>query len=71
MISAEVISFSDIFDVADSLSQELRKVLGKSIPVQIFTDSNMFLRVISKVLRTSGKRTMLYITAAREFFAIE
>ena len=66
-MAGEVIAFSDLFDVATTLGAQLSTILGRQIPVQLFTDSKSLLDVISKGSRTSGKR-MLNIAAAREGF---
>lgn len=65
-MAGEVIAFSDLFDVAATLSAELGDLLGRKIPVQLLTDSKSLFDVISKGSRTSEKRTMLDIAAARE-----
>lgn len=67
-MAAEVIAFSDMFDVAGSLSMDLKSVLGRSIHVQLLTDSKCLFDVISKGSRTSEKRVMLDIAAAKEGF---
>jgi len=68
VMAGEVIAFSDLFDVAVTLSEELSKVLGKKVPVNLFTDRKCLLDVISKGSRTSEKRMLIYIAAAREGF---
>ncbi len=67
-IAGEVIAFSDLFDVAVTLTAELGDVFGRQIRVQLFTDSKSLFDVISKGSRTSEKRMMLDIAAAREGF---
>eukprot|EP00171_Calliarthron_tuberculosum_P022145 IDg22145t1 len=67
-MAGEVIAFSDLFDVAMTLASELHTILNKHIPVQLLTDSKSLFDVISKGTRTSEKRTMLEIAAAREGF---
>lgn len=64
----EVIVFSDLFDSAFTLSSELSKVLQQKILVQLLTDSKNLFDVISKGSKTSEKRTMIDIAAAREGF---
>lgn len=68
VISGEVIAFGDMFDIAISISLELNKVLRRLVPVELITDSKSLFDVISKGSRTSKKRTMLNISAAREGF---
>ncbi len=67
-MAGEVIAFSDMFDVASSLSFDLSTVLMKSIPIHLFTDSKCLFDAISKGSRTSEKRIMIDISAAREGF---
>eukprot|EP00171_Calliarthron_tuberculosum_P023641 IDg23641t1 len=67
-MAGEVIAFSDLFDTAATLSDELSVVLNRTIAVQLLTDSKSLFDVISKGSRTSEKRTMLDIAAAREGF---
>lgn len=67
-MAGEVIAFSDLFDVAAALSSELKLLLDREVPVHLFTDSKSLFDVISKGSRTSEKRTMLDIAAAREGF---
>lgn len=67
-MAAEVIAFSDMFNVTAALSDDLGHILSKPIPVQLLTDSKCLFDVISKGPRTSEKRIMLDIAAAREGF---
>lgn len=67
-MSGEVIAFSDLFDAAAALAAELKNILNQTIPVQLLTDSKSLFDVISKGSRTSEKRTMLDVAAAREGF---
>ena len=67
-MAGEVIAFSDLFDIAATLASELGEIYGRRIPVQLLTDSKSLFDVISKGSRTSEKRTMLDIAAAREGF---
>lgn len=67
-MSGEVIAFSDMFDIAITLSVELSDILGYRVPVQLMTDSKSLFDIISKGSRTSEKRMMLDIAAAREGF---
>ena len=67
-MAGEVIAFSDLFDVAAVLSAELEVLLGTKVSVQLLTDSKSLFDVISKGSRTSEKRPMLDIAAAREGF---
>ena len=64
-MAAEVIAFSDMFDVAITLSDEIKQLYGHDIPLQLFTDSKSLFDVNSKGSRTSEKRLMLDIAAER------
>ncbi len=67
-MGGEVIAFSDLFDRVSTLAAEIGTIYGRRIPVQLFTDSKSLFDVISKGSRTSEKRMMLDIAAAREGF---
>ena len=67
----EFIAFSDLFDIAATLSNELSVVLGKRVPIQLFMDSKSYFEVISKGSRTSEKRMMIDIATARKVFRDE
>ena len=67
-MAGEVIAFSDLFDMGAVLAAELGIMIGCTVPVQLFTDSKSLFDVISKGFRTSEKRMMLDIAAAREGF---
>lgn len=67
-MSSEVIAFADMFDAAVALKTEIEWILGQHIPVQLLTDSKCLFDIISKGTRTSEKRTMIDVAAAREGF---
>lgn len=69
VIGAELIAFSDMFDAAFSLAEELRTIHPKlGVPVKLYTDSKSLFDVISKGSKTAEKRLMLDIACAREGF---
>lgn len=69
VMAAELIAFSDMFDAAFTLAEELRTMLpGSEIPLNLFTDKKALFDVISKGSRTSEKRLMLDIACTRESF---
>lgn len=57
-----------MFDVAATLSLELGALYKRKVPLHLFTESKSLFDVISKGSRTSEKRLMLDIAAAREGF---
>ena len=67
-MAGKVIAFSDLLDVAVTLAAELKSLLRRLVPVQLFTDSKSLFDVISKGSRTSDKWMMLDIAAARGGF---
>ena len=67
-MAGEVIAFSDMFDVAATLAEELRTIYNRTIPLQLLTDSKGLFDIVSKGSKTSEKRLMLDIAAAREGF---
>ncbi len=66
VLSAEVIAFSDVFDVGIALTAQLSAILRRRVPLILLTDSKSLFDVISKGSRTSESRTLLDIAAARE-----
>ena len=70
-MAGEVMSFSDLFDIAATLASDLGEIYSRPIPVQQLTDSKSLFDAISKVSRTSENRTMLNIAADREGFRNE
>ncbi len=70
-MASEVISCSDMFDVWYTLRTELSNTFALKIPLILLTDSNSLFDVISKGTRTSEKRMMLDIAAARDAIAAE
>jgi len=67
-MAGEVIAFSDMFDIAVTLAEEIRTIYKRHIPLHLLTDSKALFDIISKGSRTSEKRMMLDIAAAREGF---
>ncbi len=63
-MAAEVIAFSNAFDVGYTLAAELSSLLGKKVPLILLTDNKLLFDLISKGTRTSEKRMMLDIAAA-------
>ncbi len=55
----EVIAFSDMFDTAITLAEEIRSIKKRHITLQLLTDSKSLFDVISKGSRTSENRLML------------
>ena len=68
VLAAEVIIFADLFDDAYALRSEFEHALGRSLPVQLITDSNSLFDIISKGSRASEKRIMLERHAARQAY---
>ena len=69
-MAAEVIAFSDMADAAVTLSKEVERTLGRTIALQLLTDSKCLFDVISKGSRTSERRLMLDIASSRESFRV-
>eukprot|EP00171_Calliarthron_tuberculosum_P011584 IDg11584t1 len=66
VLAAEVIAFSDMFDVAFTICAELEYIIGCDILLQLLTDSKCLFETISKSYRTSEKRLMLDFAVSRE-----
>ena len=68
VLSAEVIAFADLFDDAYALRSQAEQALKRSIPMHLLTDSKSLFDMISKGSRSSEKRIMLDIHAARQAY---
>lgn len=67
-MAAEVIAFADLFDSAFTLREELSSLLNRHVHLDLFTDSKSLFDIISRGSKTSEKRLMLDVAAAREGF---
>lgn len=67
-MAGEAIAFSDMLDVAVTLSSELKSILNREVPLHLLTDNKGLFDVISTGSKTSEKSLMLDIAAAREGF---
>lgn len=47
-MSGGAIAFSDMFDVAITIAQDLQNVLNQNVPVRLLTDSKGLFGVLSK-----------------------
>ena len=70
ILSAEANAFADLFDDAYALRSQLYLAPSRSVPMHLLTDSKFLFDVISKVSRTSEKRAMLDIHAARQAYKL-
>ena len=68
MLSAEVVAFADLFDDAYALRSQVEQSLKCAVPMHLLTDSKSLFDIISKGSRSSEKRIMLDIRAAREAY---
>lgn len=68
VLPAEVIAFADVFDDAYALRSQLEQIMQRAVPLQLLTDSKSLFDIISKGSRTSEKRIMLDIHAARQAY---
>jgi hypothetical protein len=65
-MAAEVLAFADAYDSAFTIRDEITRLLGKNIPLLMYTDSAVLFDAITRHKRTSEGRLMLEIHAARE-----
>ncbi len=70
VMAAEAIAFRDMFDAAHTLTTELSSLLDRKVPATLLTDSKSLFDVISEGTRTSEKRVMIDIAAAREGYML-
>ena len=68
VLSAEVIAFADLFGDAYALKTKIEHALQRYIPMHLMTDSKYLFDTISKGSKTSEKRIMLGIHAARHAY---
>ena len=68
ILGGEVYAFADGFDFAFMLRHDLQEIMGQTIPMSMFTDSESLFKVIVKSTTTTGKRLMIDIQAAREAY---
>lgn len=67
-MAEEVISFADMSDGAVTLSKEVSLLLNHFVPLQLLMDSKCVFDIIFEGSRTSERRLMLGLGAAREHF---
>ncbi len=69
VLSAEVLAFSAYFDYAYTLGHDLSKIIGKRVPVLLFTDSRSIFDTITKLSTVSEKRLLIDIACLRQAYA--
>lgn len=67
-MTGEIIAFRELFDVFAALSDELKDIYNRQIPVQLQKDSKYLFDFIYNRRRTPKKIMLLHIAAAREGF---
>lgn len=68
IMAAEVCAFMDAFDVGTVMARDLRSLLGKDIPINMFTDSKQLFDALTRGKQTTEKRLMIDIASAREAY---
>ena len=66
ILGGEVYAFSDAFDWAFTFRHDLEKLMGRKVPLSMFTDSRSLFDIITKASSTKEKRLMIDLTASRE-----
>ncbi len=61
-------AFADLLDDEFTIWSKIVHALGRAIPVHLLTDTKSLFEIISKGTRTSEKRIILDIHAAREAY---
>lgn len=64
VLGSDTFSFADFFGVEILLRFDLERIIGKTIQLDIFTDSSSLLDVMTKSSTTTEKLLMIYISAA-------
>lgn len=65
-MAGEVILYSDLFDGASTLANDLEQLLVQKNPLQLSTDSKSLFEVISEGSRTSGKNDARHCCGKRK-----
>ncbi len=68
VLAAEVYAFSACYDYAYTFAHDLSIILGKTVPVQLFTDSKSIFDIITKLSTVSEKRLLIDISALRQAY---
>lgn len=68
IMGGEVCAFVDAFDYAFMMMKDLNTMLGKVIPIFMFTDSKQLFDALTKGKRTTEKRLMIDILSARQSY---
>ena len=67
-MAAESIAFADCLDDAYTVKVELERMLGRSISLEMLTDSKQLFDAVCNSTRTKERRLMLDIDAAKQAF---
>eukprot|EP00171_Calliarthron_tuberculosum_P004827 IDg4827t1 len=68
IMAAETYAFTNAFDQTFVLKHDMEKMLHKTIPLKMFTDSKQLFDVITKASYPTEKRLMIDILAVREAY---
>lgn len=67
-MAAESIAFADCLDAAISLRIEIERLLGRTVPLEMLTDSRQLFDAVCNSTRTKERRLMIDLAAAKESF---
>jgi len=68
VLGAETYAFADAFDFAFCTKQDIELVMGRDIPLMMFTDSKSLFDIITKCSHTQEKRLMIDLQAVRDAY---
>ncbi len=68
VLGGEFYAFADAFDKAFILKHDLQRIVGKSIPLKMYTDSKSLFDVITKSSTTLEHRLMIDVLSVREVY---
>eukprot|EP00171_Calliarthron_tuberculosum_P023237 IDg23237t1 len=69
VLAAEIYALSACFDFCFTFAHDLANILGKKIPIFLFTDSKSIFDTITKLSSVSEKRLLIDISSLRQSYS--